>query len=35
MESLTNICIGIFIGFVSNVIVLPAFGYKDAFGDAQ
>jgi len=34
VESLTNIVIGITIGFVSNIIVLPAFGYNVTLGDA-
>lgn len=33
-ESITNIAIGIAIGFLSNIIVLPAFGYEVTFGDA-
>lgn len=33
-ESLTNIVIGITIGFLSNIIVLPAFGYDVTLGDA-
>jgi len=32
-ESLTNIAIGITIGFVSNIIVLPAFGYMVTLSD--
>ena len=34
MESLTNIAIGITVGFVSNIIVLPAFGYDVTLQDA-
>lgn len=33
MESLTNILIGITIGFLSNIIVLPAFGYAVTVAD--
>lgn len=33
-ESLTNIGIGITICFLSNIIVLPAFGYDVTIGDA-
>lgn len=33
MESLTNIAIGITIGFLSNIIVLPAFGYDVTLAD--
>lgn len=32
-ESLVNIAIGIIIGFVSNIIVLPAFGYDVTIAD--
>ena len=32
-ESLVNIAIGITIGFVSNIIVLPAFGYDVTIAD--
>jgi hypothetical protein len=32
-ESLTNIAIGIGIGFLSNIIVLPAFGYPVSLHD--
>ena len=33
MESITNIAIGITIGFISNIIVLPAFGYAVSLAD--
>lgn len=33
-ESLTNIAIGITIGFLSNVLVLPAFGYDVTLADS-
>lgn len=33
-ESITNIVIGIGIGFLSNIVVLPAFGYEVTIGDA-
>ena len=33
-ESFVNICIGITIGFLSNIIVLPAFGYNVTLSDA-
>ncbi len=33
-ESLTNIGIGITIGFLANIIVLPAFGYDVTLSDA-
>lgn len=33
-EALTNIAIGITVGFLSNIIVLPAFGYPVTVGDA-
>lgn len=33
VESLTNISIGISVGFVSNIIVLPAFGYPVTISD--
>ena len=33
-ESLTNIGIGIAVGFTSNIIVLPAFGYDVTLQDA-
>jgi len=33
-ESLVNIAIGITIGFLSNIIVLPAFGYNVTLSDA-
>jgi len=33
-ESATNIAIGITIGFISNIIVLPAFGYDVTIKDA-
>lgn len=33
MEALTNIAIGLTIGFVSNIIVLPAFGYNVTIAD--
>jgi hypothetical protein len=32
-ESLVNIAIGIIIGFLSNIIVLPAFGYNVSIKD--
>lgn len=32
-ESITNVLIGITIGFVSNIIVLPAFGYPVTLHD--
>lgn len=32
-ESLTNISIGVTIGFISNIIVLPAFGYAVTLSD--
>ena len=34
LESCTNVVIGIFIGFVANIAVLPAFGYPVTLGDA-
>lgn len=34
MESLTNVAIGITIGFVSNMVVLPLFGYDVTVGDS-
>lgn len=34
IESLVNIAIGITIGFLSNIIVLPAFGYDVTISDA-
>ena len=33
IESLVNIAIGITIGFLSNIIVLPAFGYDVSIAD--
>lgn len=33
-ESLTNIAIGVGVGFLSNIIVLPAFGYNVTISDA-
>jgi len=33
-ESVTNIAIGITIGFLSNIAVLPAFGYNVTLSDA-
>ena len=33
-EAFTNILIGITIGFLSNLIVLPAFGYAVTVGDS-
>lgn len=33
MESVTNIAIGVTIGFISNIIILPAFGYKVTLTD--
>lgn len=33
-ESLTNIIIGIGIGFIANITVLPAFGYDVSIADA-
>lgn len=32
-ESITNIAIGITIGFISNIIVLPMFGYNVTMTD--
>lgn len=32
-ESLTNIAIGVTIGFISNILVLPAFGYAVTLSD--
>jgi hypothetical protein len=32
-EALTNIAIGLTIGFLSNIIVLPAFGYPVTLED--
>lgn len=34
LESLINIIIGIAIGFLSNITVLPAFGYNVSIADA-
>lgn len=33
-EALTNILIGVMVGFLSNIFVLPAFGYDVTLGDA-
>ena len=33
-ESLTNISIGLSVGFLSNIIVLPAFGYPVTISDS-
>jgi hypothetical protein len=32
-ESITNVAIGITIGFISNIVVLPAFGYNVTITD--
>ena len=33
LESLTNIAIGLTVGFLSNIIVLPLFGYGVTLSD--
>jgi len=33
MESLTNIAVGITVGFLSNILVLPFFGYNVTLSD--
>ena len=33
VESLTNIAIGLTIGFISNIVVLPLFGYDVTLTD--
>ena len=35
IETLVNIAIGITIGFISNIIVLPAFGYNVSLSDGM
>lgn len=33
LESLTNIVIGVFIGFICNILILPLFGYNVTLND--
>ena len=33
-ESLSNISVGLSVGFLSNIVVLPAFGYDVTLSDA-